>query len=615
MMDLKAILWFIPLIVLLLCCKEEEKVRIPKYVLVQGAIQNNFIAGEEANEAVRVKVVDIDSVAIPNVKVYFTISKGKATRSDSVSITDIEGIASTEISFGTESGNVELKIQAEGLLEKPIYLNFEIGSAIATKIEIISGNNQEGLPDRMLPASLVVKVTDQFDNLVSNAIVEFKIISGSGTIIPSSAETYRGLASAQYTASVTNSVSVVQASVGEQFIVNFNCYTLFPVLCSASLNENRAAVISWTKSESPNFQSYSVYRSRWGLNDYTVIYQTTNVNINSFIDDVNTLGVIYEYYVRTTTSKGYLVDSERVKIEPGNAIILPNAEDADVALDTSKGLFYIATRDREKIFLISASTMKKLDSIVLDYLPYRIALNNDFSKLYLVYSGSNSIDVFSTSTLAFEKRINIPVIGSSSISDIHISKNGDLFVSSIAIVKIDSLTNSMKKVSSNFAFFIERVRFINDDGRYLFMEVSNLIPNSLFKLDINDDDAPMVLRNEHGSVDGTESAQLSANGTRIYLKSGQIVSSEDFKVLTTLPQSVSALALSENGNKLYTISQQSFQNQVLIRWDSNDFTQDLMRTIGLITEQIFFYNNELFGIGKNIQEQWRFFKIGDLPTN
>jgi hypothetical protein len=597
----------------LVSCKEEQKIRVPTYVFLQGKIRTSFIAGDNNSELIRVKVTDADSVGIQGVKVYFTINKGSATRTDSVSITDINGISSTKILLSSKRELVQLKIQAESLLEKPLFVNFEVNSGRPAKIEIASGNNQESLAGGALPANLVARVSDQFGNLVLNETVEFKVISGSGSLTPTSSQTFFGLASSRFTSGSTNVLNVVQASIGK-LTVNFDCYSLLPVVSTGDLNEGKAAVIRWTKNESPYHQQYTVYRSRWGFNNYSTISQIQDPNSNFFTDATSTIGVIYEYFVKTTTTQGNSVESEKLRLEPGQSVVLPRAEDGDFALDKSSGIFYIVTRDVSKIFVISASSLTQVRDLDLNYFPYRVAISNDFSKLYMVYSGANFIDVFSTPTLTFMTRISMSSLtGSDAVRDIHVSKSGDIYISTSEIIKMDASLGNLTKVGSNNIFYNERIRFIGDDGLYLYFEFSNISPSALFKLDIASSSAPLVLRSAHGSVEDTESAQLSLDGTRIFLKSGQIVSTADFSQLNRLPQSGSSLTLAEGGTKLYTSTIVAFQGSTIVRWNTDTITQEVSHLIGLLASHIYFYNNELFVIGKNVQDQWRFSKVVDLP--
>ena len=49
-------------------------------------------------------------------------------------------------------------------------------------------------------------------------------------------------------------------------------------------------------------------------------------------------------------------------------------------------------------------------------------------------------------------------------------------------------------------------------------------PNSLYRLDATQSDMPIVAEDDHGNISGTSHLAISPDGERIYLTSGQVVS-------------------------------------------------------------------------------------------
>ena len=60
-------------------------------------------------------------------------------------------------------------------------------------------------------------------------------------------------------------------------------------------------------------------------------------------------------------------------------------------------------------------------------------------------------------------------------------------------------------------------------------------PASLFKLDATQEALPIVLEDDHGQVRGTSSLALSPDGSRIYLRSGQVLSTDTFSQTGQFP--------------------------------------------------------------------------------
>lgn len=57
--------------------------------------------------------------------------------------------------------------------------------AVAKSIEIVAGNDQDGLPNSPLPDSVTLRVLDRHGNGVAGAEVRFRVVSGGGSISPS----------------------------------------------------------------------------------------------------------------------------------------------------------------------------------------------------------------------------------------------------------------------------------------------------------------------------------------------------------------------------------------------------------------------------------------------
>lgn len=53
-------------------------------------------------------------------------------------------------------------------------------------------------------------------------------------------------------------------------------------------------------------------------------------------------------------------------------------------------------------------------------------------------------------------------------------------------------------------------------------------PNSLYKLDITDPAAPLILEDDHGTISGTYAMDINPDGSRIFLASGQVLRSDTF---------------------------------------------------------------------------------------
>jgi hypothetical protein len=96
-------------------------------------------------------------------------------------ITDSQGRAQTFYTTGTKSGTITFTV-ASGSLHQGMAATALAGPA--TGMSLVSGNNQAASVSTSLPATLVVKVVDQFNNVVPGAAVTFSD-SGVGGSFPS----------------------------------------------------------------------------------------------------------------------------------------------------------------------------------------------------------------------------------------------------------------------------------------------------------------------------------------------------------------------------------------------------------------------------------------------
>ena len=593
------------------CEEKEEHVRTPTFLISCSEQNTSLQAGQQNVQNLCVKVLDADSVPMSGVKVYFSKVQGSATFSDSVAISDTDGIAFAQMTPGTQSGDIVVKAQAEKILKSPVHFSFRISSAAPAKIEIQSGNFQEALQNVRLPNSIFLKVTDEFGNAVSNVEVSFAIKSGNGKLSWASATTLNGITTFQFTTGNGVPVTTIAASVNDHITTEITVYTLLPVQISA-VNENGKIHLSWSKSTSPNFKRYVVYGGRSYYGE-PMILETTDINTTSF-DHVNMpVGFTYSYYVKVETRLGEQVDSQRKTAESGNLVKLPYTYDIDICHDAQNGIFYIPLVYENKILMVSPDPFGKTDSIMLSQRPYRIALSPDASTLYVAYSGQSTFDMFNLASKSIVRTVDVSsALNNGAIMDIYATTNGQLFVSGNRIVKVDAANGySLQVVANNLSFFGDRPRFLADDGTYMYVEVSSHTPNSLFKVDISQSNAPIVLEDDHGTVSGTANAVLNPDGTKLYMNNGSILLTSNFTRAAELPETTLAVALSADGGKLYTSTRWLYGVGSLNILGATSFTTEKKWEVGFLGPRIFQHGNALYILAEVELpgDAWRFYKV------
>jgi hypothetical protein len=130
-----------------------------------------------------VEVVDQYGNSVPNCNVWFNITLGNgATSGLNPQITDSNGRTQTNLNLGTSAGinTVTAEISSSGIDQVSFTAVGNPGDPY--DIIIISGNGQSDVVGAELLDPLVVQVTDQFGNPVSNTEVWFIVAAGNGSI-------------------------------------------------------------------------------------------------------------------------------------------------------------------------------------------------------------------------------------------------------------------------------------------------------------------------------------------------------------------------------------------------------------------------------------------------
>ena len=134
-----------------------------------------------------VEVRDTSGSAFEGVPVTFTATGGGGTLSVASTTTDKNGRAESRLTLGPNPGTNTVTVSVAGITQAETF-NAE-GVRIPKTLEIVSGENQKGLPGAALDNPFVVEVRDQTDKPLPDAQVTFSVTSGGGTLSSTSATT------------------------------------------------------------------------------------------------------------------------------------------------------------------------------------------------------------------------------------------------------------------------------------------------------------------------------------------------------------------------------------------------------------------------------------------
>ena len=134
-----------------------------------------------------VEIQDQKGAAFEGVPVTFAVTEGNGTLHTTRTATDSNGRAESTLTLGPNPGRNTVTVSVTGITRTETF-NAE-GIRIPKTLEIISGNDQEGLPGAVLDKPFAVEVRGQFDKPLPGIQVTFSVSSGDGTLSATSATT------------------------------------------------------------------------------------------------------------------------------------------------------------------------------------------------------------------------------------------------------------------------------------------------------------------------------------------------------------------------------------------------------------------------------------------
>jgi hypothetical protein len=156
--------------------------QIPTAIAMTSGDGQQAINGTQIGNPLVVTVRDRFSVTVPDVAVNFSFaSVPQNAVNQSLTVTDTRtdsvGRASTVVVLGNKVGTYIVAATSVGLSGSPVFFNLTALVGAASKMQLVSGNNQTGDRSRPLTNPFVVRITDLGDNPVPGITVSFAITS------------------------------------------------------------------------------------------------------------------------------------------------------------------------------------------------------------------------------------------------------------------------------------------------------------------------------------------------------------------------------------------------------------------------------------------------------
>jgi hypothetical protein len=185
--------------------------------LISGGKQTGTV-GTALTAPIVIEAKSSTGAIVVGAPISFTDGAG-GTFSPNPAITGSNGQASTTYTLPTLAQNLVVTA-SDG--SATVTASEKSVAAAASKIAIVSGNNQSANPNTLLPSMLIVSVTDQYGNTISGYTVTFTDNGAGGTFSTTTPVTNSfGQASVSYTTGSTAGTITISASSTATGGVNF----------------------------------------------------------------------------------------------------------------------------------------------------------------------------------------------------------------------------------------------------------------------------------------------------------------------------------------------------------------------------------------------------------
>lgn len=158
-----------------------------KIVIVSGDKQEGVVGGKLSDKLV-VRVTDSRDRPVEHQQVTFTPAAGQGTAVPATATTNADGRAEAEWVLGPSAGAQQLtaKPTGSGAPENlSVTFTATATASLAAKVEKVAGDNQSAVAGNAVATPPKVKVTDAEGNAVKGVPVTFAVVTGGGSVNPS----------------------------------------------------------------------------------------------------------------------------------------------------------------------------------------------------------------------------------------------------------------------------------------------------------------------------------------------------------------------------------------------------------------------------------------------
>lgn len=210
----------------------------------------------------------------------------------------------------------------------------------------------------------------------------------------------------------------------------------------------------------------------------------------------------------------------------------------DIAIDAPRDRAYVSIPTQSRVAIVDTNTWMETGDFTVAPNPQGLALSIDGTRLFVAKNGAGAVAVIDLASGAQTEILLTTLLDDPRTYDVIEARPGELFVSSnpssngfAYIVRVDLANgNAAARVASNRIIRCAPTFEVNPARTALYVGAC-FSPNSIYKLDITIPTAPIVAEDDHGSVSGTSHVEVSPDGSRVHLRSGQILDPDTLDVV------------------------------------------------------------------------------------
>lgn len=537
------------LVLLFLSCSEEEAVETPsKIIAVTQREQIGY--ANEVSEPLAVRVLNTKDYPMEGVAVTFAVLKGTATIQSNVAMTDDNGVAFTYAIFAEDSPEVVIGASIEALSDI-VEFDVKVSSSPASTLQLISGNDQEGLAGTELKKPFVVKVTDDFGNIAKGFPVQFKVKTGNGEVLEQTVlSNDLGEASAMLKLSTFAPQNEVVAKIANDSVI-FMATSVFSTNISSLNRVSDGIQIRWEKSINPGFKKYYVYRANiHNPETFGAVKTIDNVETIDWVDLTVVQGSTYFYKIVVETETGVTATSQVKEIVNADFVALGGWGD-DFVVDEDRNLIYVSMTELNQIYVIDISSRQVVEKVLIGSQPRGIALSRDNKTLYVALSGSGDVTMLDLDTKAKTVVDVEGPLGAASAYYVIEAASNRVFVSSnggtgyLTMIKLDE-SNEAVRVHSEV--MRDRPTLQVDYGKFLYVNGDF----DLYKIDVTRS-TPTVVLSKYFRSGLYPNHAVSPDGAKILVHDGELLNTNDFSLVHNFNGGVFN-TFNASGSKIYSVS-------------------------------------------------------------